>query len=297
MTAAIVVDGLAKVYRKSWSREAVHALRGISLTVEPGEAFGFVGPNGAGKSTTIKIIMGLLRPTDGHVLIFGESAVLPCARRGVGYVPESPYLQDCLTPMEILEMGLALHRVEVGDRRAHCMEWLDRMALGHVATKALRTFSKGMVQRVALAQALCIKPRLLVLDEPLSGLDPIGRRAVVDTLAEYKRGGGTLFFSSHVLHDVERLADRFGLVHEGRLRAVRSPAELTGEEDLVLVRTFGEIPVAGMREDFPGRWIGEVCSAELWEHLARLRESGHALIEVRQTLSLESAFLKAVERQ
>jgi len=294
MTQAIMLEDLTKTYRRSWSREAVPALRGVSLSVEPGEAFGFVGPNGAGKSTTIKILMGLLRPTGGRALIYGEAVQHPFARRRVGYVPESPYLQDCLTPMEILEMGLALHRVKLENCRAHCMEWLDRMALAHVATKALRTFSKGMVQRVALAQALCIKPRLLVLDEPLSGLDPIGRRAVVDTLAEYKRDGGTLFFSSHVLHDVERLADRFGLVHEGQLRAVRSPAELAGEMDLVSIRTYGSEPVEGMREDFPGRWVGEVPSSTLWQQLAVLRGAGHSLIEVRQTLSLESAFLKVV---
>lgn len=296
MTAAIVVEGLEKVYRKSWSREAVPALRGISLAVEAGEAFGFVGPNGAGKSTTIKILMGLLRPTRGDARIFGQPAREPQARLGVGYVPESPYLQDYLTPIEILEMSLALHCVKVADRRAHCSRWLERMELGRVAGKALRTFSKGMVQRVALAQALCINPRLLILDEPLSGLDPIGRRAVVDTLAEYKRGGGTLFFSSHVLHDVERLADRFGLVHEGVLRAVRAPAELTGDEDLVLVRSFGEGPVDGMREDFPGRWLGEVPRSDLWNQLRWLQDAGHTLVEVRPGLSLEAAFLKAVGR-
>jgi hypothetical protein len=120
----------------------------------------------------------------------------------------------------------------------------------------------------------------LILDEPLSGLDPIGRRDVVDILTEYKRGGGTLFLTSHVLHDVERLADRFGLIHQGVLRAVRSPAELTGDQEMVLVRTFGETPVAGMREDFSGRWIGEVPRADLWERLEALRNAGHVVLEV-----------------
>uniref|UniRef100_UPI002582A931 ATP-binding cassette domain-containing protein n=1 Tax=Accumulibacter sp. TaxID=2053492 RepID=UPI002582A931 len=177
---------------------------------------------------------------------------------------------------------------------SHCLNWLDRLGLAQVAGKAIRSFSKGMTQRVAIAQALCIRPRLLILDEPLSGLDPIGRRDVVDILTEYKRGGGTLFLTSHVLHDVERLADRFGLIHQGVLRAVRSPAELSGDQEMVLVRTFGQTPVAGMREDFSGRWIGEVPRADLWERLEALRNAGHVVLELRPSLSLEVAFMRAV---
>lgn len=294
MMTAIRIEKLEKTYRRSFSMKSVPALRGVDLTIGCGEAFGFIGQNGAGKSTTIKVLMGLIRPSGGTAQIFGVDVVDPTSRRGVGYVPENPYLQDNLTPLEILMMGVRLHRVQLPDRQQHCRHWLDRLGLANVADKQIRTFSKGMTQRVALAQALCINPRLLVLDEPLSGLDPIGRRDVVEILSEYKRSGGTLFFTSHVLHDVERLADRFGLIHDGRLRAVQVPAELSGGRETLQVRTFGELAVERMREDFAGRWIGEVPREELWAHLERLRAAGHVLVEVRPALSLEVAFMRVV---
>ncbi|MBK8114048.1 MAG: ABC transporter ATP-binding protein [Candidatus Accumulibacter sp.] len=291
---AITIEGLEKHYPRRWRAAPVSALGGISLSVEPGEAFGFIGANGAGKTTTIKILMGLIQATRGNASLFGTAVHVPDARLGLGYVPENPYLYDYLTPLEILSMGMRLHRLRVNDPKAHCMTWLERLGLEHVASKAVRSFSKGMTQRVAIAQALCIKPRLLILDEPLSGLDPIGRRDVVDILSEYKRGGGTLFLTSHVLHDVERLADRFGLIHKGLLRAVRAPAELTGDQETVMVRTFGQVAVDGMREDFSGRWIGEVPRGDLWNRLQALRDAGHVVLEVRPSLSLEVAFMRAV---
>ena len=294
MTVAIDVSELKKDYRKGWRGTTVSALRGISLKVDQGESFGFVGPNGAGKSTTIKILIGLAEATAGRAEIFGVAAHRPTARMGVGYVPENPYLYDYLTPLEILTMSLRLHRVNVADTRSQCMVWLERLGLTEVVNRPIRTFSKGMTQRVAIAQALCIKPRLLILDEPLSGLDPIGRRDVVDILAEYKQTGGTLFFTSHVLHDVERLADRFGLIHQGELRAVRSPAELAGEEDSLSVRSLGTRPVAGMRSESGGRWVGEVARSGLWALLAALRDADHVVLEVRPALSLESAFMRAI---
>lgn len=296
MIPAIGVEQLSKDYRRAWWRKPVPALCGISLQVEQGETFGFIGPNGAGKSTTIKILIGIAEASSGSAQLFGVPVSNPVARMGVGYVPENPYLHDYLTPLEILSMSLRLHRVMLPDPKSHARMWLERMQLGDVASKPIRTFSKGMTQRVAIAQALCINPRLLILDEPLSGLDPVGRRDVVEILTDYKRGGGTLFFTSHVLHDVERLADRFGLIHQGQLRAVRSPAELAGDEDLVMVRSMGDAVVDGMKPDFAGRWIGEFPRSDLWLRLESLRNAGHLLLEVKPTLSLESAFLRAVER-
>jgi len=291
---AVEVSDLEKTYAKGVLRQQVKAIRGISLQVDQGEAFGFVGPNGAGKSSTIRILMGLAQPSAGTVKLFGEDARRPEARRGVGYVPENPCLYDYLTPLELLEMGLRLHRTRLDSVRARALEWLDRFGLARVARSPVRSFSKGMTQRVALAQAMCISPRLLILDEPLSGLDPIGRREVVDLLADYKRGGGSLFFTSHVLHDVERLADRFGLIHEGKLRSVRSPSELVGAEDIVVVRSMGQTELDGWRVESPGQWIIEIPRAQLWDRLEQLRGGKHVLIEVKSTLSLESAFLHAV---
>jgi ABC-2 type transport system ATP-binding protein len=228
---AIQIEHLEKTYAEGVMRRPVRAVAGVSLEVSQGEAFGFVGPNGAGKSSTIRILMGLARATGGSCRMFGIDTVLPEARRRIGYVPENPCLYDYLTPLEIISMSLRLHaRGKGSETRRQAMTWLDRLGVAHVATSPVRSFSKGMTQRVVLANALAVSPHLLVLDEPLSGLDPIGRREVVEILADYKRGGGTLFFTSHVLHDVERLADRFGLIHKGELRSVRSPAELIGGE-------------------------------------------------------------------
>lgn len=296
MTDAICIENLSKTYRKGWQRREVEAVRNVSLSVAAGEAFGFVGPNGAGKSTTIRILMGLSRATQGQVRIFGIDSRRPASRLRVAYVPESPYLSDYLTPLEILGMGLRLHRVTPADPREHCMTWLERLQLGKAANAPIRSFSKGMTQRVAIAQALSISPSLMVLDEPLSGLDPVGRHDVVDLLAEYKRGGGTLFFTSHVLHDVERLADRFGLIHEGTLRSVRSPGELVGTGDICTVRSMGENWVEGLEPESPGRWTCQVARDALWSHLDRLKTAGHVVIEIRPVLSLEQAFLQAIGR-
>src|ERR1019366_3085613 len=154
-------------------------------------------------------------------------------RRHVGYVPESPTLYEQLTPLEILRSGMALHGIRRDDAEAWCIKWLDRFSVGHVARRRVRELSKGTAQRVALAHAMVVAPRLLILDEPLSGLDPIGRQDVVDILSEYQHGGGTIFLTSHVLHDVERLADRFGLIHKGELKTIQSPNELVGDHELV----------------------------------------------------------------
>jgi len=143
---------------------------------------------------------------------------------------------------------------------------------------------------------MVVEPRLLILDEPLSGLDPIGRREVVDILAEFRQAGGTLFLTSHVLHDVERLADRFGLIHQGELRAVRAPSELVDDEDAVWVRSQGDLAVLpGMISEPGGRWLLEVPRTALWETLRQLEHGRHRLIEIRPTLSLEAAFLRVVK--
>ncbi|MRR49772.1 MAG: ABC transporter ATP-binding protein [Rhodocyclaceae bacterium] len=295
-TSAIILNDVVKTYAGKGLRKRTTAVKGISLQVHQGEAFGFIGPNGAGKSSTIRMLVGLTRPTAGEIAIFGKSAIDPDVRIGVGYVPENPSLYDYLTPREILCMGMKLHRLPQGVVRENCDRWLTRLELLSVADVSIRTFSKGMMQRVAIAHALAIQPRLLILDEPLSGLDPVGRRDVVEILSEYKQGGGTLFFSSHVLHDVERLADRFGLIHQGELQSVQSPAELAGDEEVLVIRSAGNIAIPRMRLDGPGRWIGEIPRPELWEFLDVLRVSGHRIIELRPTLSLEMAFLKVVGR-
>lgn len=295
MTIAIDLHQLRKTYPRNWAAPPFEALKGISLTVDEGEVFGFIGPNGAGKSTAIKILTGVMAPSAGTASLFGVDVAQPESRRGLGYVPENPSLPDYLSPLEILSMGLALHGRKHANPRAHCLRWLERFDLADVANKVVRGFSKGMAQRTALAHAMAVEPRLLILDEPLSGLDPIGRRDVVDILSEYRRQGGTIFLTSHVLHDVERLADRFGLIHKGELRAVQAPGELVSQEEMVLVRSQGETAVAGMSPEPGGRWVIELARPQLWQRLRALEEAGHSLIEIKPTLSLETAFLHVVK--
>lgn len=292
MTAAIYIDNLHKRYRDKRFR-TVEAVRSVSLTVEEGEAFGFVGPNGAGKTSTIKIMMGLSRANAGRIEIFGKDALDHAARKRVGYVPENLYLYDYLTPLEFLRAGALLHGVDTAGLDKHCMNWLERFDIARVANKRVRTFSKGMTQRTALAHALACKPRLLVLDEPLSGLDPIGRRLVAEVLAEYKAQGGTIFFCSHILHDVERLADRFGIIHRGELRTIRSPQELLGETSRkMLLRTSGEAALPGFAPEGNGCWVRSLDEADLWPVLETARNAGHRIIEVQpHGASLEEAFM------
>lgn len=295
MTPAIALESIQKTYPGAWGKPAKEALKGVSLSIGAGEVFGLIGPNGAGKSTLIKVLIGALRSTSGSAQIFGRDVSDPEARKGLGFVPENPSLQDFLTPYEILLMGLRLHQVRVNNERQHCLRWLERFDLTSVADSRLRGFSKGMMQRTALAHALAIQPRLLILDEPLSGLDPVGRRDVVDILAEYRRDGGTIFFTSHVLHDVERLADRFGLVVQGAIKTISSPADLVNGEHLVTLRTSGNAVLDGFSRMSGNQWQAEVRREELWLMIDHLRSLGHQIIEIKPTLSLESAFFRYME--
>lgn len=294
MTSAVRVDRIAKTYPAGWRKPARQALNGVSLHLDRGEIFGLIGPNGAGKSTLIKILVGALRSTSGEASIFECDVGDPEARRGLGFVPENPSLPDFLTPYEILLMALRLNGRHRADERRHCMYWLERLELVEVANRRLREFSKGMLQRAALAHALVIDPRILILDEPLSGLDPRGRKDVVDILDDYRKGEGTLFFSSHVLHDVERLADRFGLIHGGDLITVQAPGEMLHDDQTVTVRSRGSTAVSGFVAEREGRWRGDVRRDELWAALDALRSAQHSILEVRPTLALEDVFFRYV---
>ena len=297
MTLIIQIENLRKTYAGGWRRPPKEALNGVSLDISEGETFGFVGPNGAGKSTLIKILVGVLKPTSGEARLFGRDVSSPDARIGLGFVPESPSLQDFLTPYEVLMMALRLHRVRVNNEKQHCMRWLERFDLGPVAHQPIRRFSKGMMQRTALAHAMVIAPRLLVLDEPLSGLDPVGRKDVVDILDEYRKGGGTLFFSSHVLYDVERIADRFGLIHEGRLLTIRSPQEIVAEQADWYVLTFrGGAGVDGCVEVRPGLFAVDVRADDIAGAIDHVRRESGVIQDLRPKVSLESVFFRTISQ-
>ncbi|QDF98741.1 ABC transporter ATP-binding protein [Azoarcus sp. DD4] len=297
MSAALEFFAVSKTFRTP--RNVVEALRKVDFTVDEGEVFGFVGPNGAGKSTTIKVMLDIIDDYEGEVRLYGVSARDAASRKGVAYVPESPALYEQFTPLEILRMALSMYGIRRDDEEVWCRQWLERFSIGHVADRRIRLLSKGTVQRVALAHAMVVNPRLLVLDEPLSGLDPVGRKDVVDILSDYKREGGAIFFTSHVLHDVERIADRFGFIHKGELVTIRSPRELAADRaDRYIVRYRADASVgreaAAVRQ---GEFEEEQDQAALPAFLARIADSGGHLLTVKPAVSLETVFFKILEGQ
>jgi ABC-2 type transport system ATP-binding protein len=214
---AISAQGLSKTYRLGFRARQVKALDELDLAVTPGSVYGFVGPNGAGKSTTIKILVGLVRPSAGNATLLGHDIADPRARLAVGYLPENPSFHDFMRPLEVMRYLGRLSGLSGADldRRAEAL--LERVGLRGARDLTVRKFSKGMVQRLGLAQALIHDPPLLVLDEPMSGLDPIGRKEVRDLVQELAGQGKTIFFSTHILSDVETICDRVGMLLHGRL--------------------------------------------------------------------------------
>jgi len=227
----IVTDNLSKSYASGWpGRPPFVALDGLSLTVGRGEIFGFLGPNGAGKTTTLKILMGLVRATSGTAQLLGKPAGDVATRRRIGFLPESPYFYDYLTAEEFLGFYGRLAGLNHAALALRVTELLELVGLVEARTRQLRKFSKGMLQRIGLAQALIHDPELIVLDEPMTGLDPIGRKQVRDLILSLRDCGKTVFFSTHILHDVEMICDRVGIVMKGRLVASGRVDELVRQD-------------------------------------------------------------------
>ncbi len=219
MTAVLAVRDLHKTFRIGFFRKKVEAVRGVSFEVGEGEVFGLLGPNGAGKTTTIKSVLRLIFPDRGDVRVFGEPTTHRETMRRVGYMPENPYVYQYLRPLEFLDLCGRLMGMSAPDRRRRSMELLERLSLTHALDRPIGRFSKGMTQRVGIAQALLHDPALVILDEPMSGLDPVGRKQMRDLLLEQKKAGKTLIFTSHILSDVEMLCDRVVIVNRGRVTA------------------------------------------------------------------------------
>ncbi len=216
--SAIEIENLTHDYRDGfWRKRSVCALDDLSLAVESGEVFGFLGPNGAGKTTAFKILMGMVRPAAGAARILGKPLDDLTMRARIGYLPEQPYFYDYLTARELLIYFGAFFDLSHEERRLRADRLLDQVGLAGDAGKQLRRFSKGMLQRVGLAQALINDPDVLFLDEPMSGLDPLGRREVRDLIGALRARGKTIFFSSHILTDVEAMCDRVAILNRGRL--------------------------------------------------------------------------------
>src|SRR6201993_4586070 len=225
---AIEIQGLEKTYQVGfWRKRPKRALQPLQLTVEEGEIFGFLGPNGAGKTTTLKMLMGLVYPTGGSARILGMDINDPTMKAQIGFLPEQPYFYDYLTARELLQYYGRLSGVVGKDLSPRVERVLGRVGLPDVGGVQLRKFSKGMLQRVGIAQAILHEPKVVFFDEPMSGLDPMGRREVRDLMEQLKAEGKTVFFSTHILSDAEALCDRVAVIHLGELRAVGAVADLT----------------------------------------------------------------------
>jgi len=223
---AIRAEGLTKEYRTGFWRRRVRVLHDLTLQVQAGEVFGFLGPNGAGKTTTLKLLTGLIRPTAGSATVLGEPAGSVGVKARIGFLPENPYFYDYLTGAEYLDYCGALAALPRTVRRDRVGTLLEQVGLSGQGALQLRKYSKGMLQRIGLAQALINDPAVIFLDEPMSGLDPLGRKEVRDLILHLREQGRTVFFSTHIIPDVEMVCDRVGIILAGRLAAVGRVEEL-----------------------------------------------------------------------
>ena len=285
------LDGVTKTYRDPMSLRPFTAVTGLSLTLNRGEIFGLLGPNGAGKTTTIKLVLGLARPTGGSILVDGRDPREPAARRRLGYLPENPCFYDHLTAVEYLELVGSLFGLDGRTSRRRGKTLLERFGLASHAKKPLRKFSKGMTQRLGFAQALLNEPTFLILDEPMSGLDPIGRAEAKQILREERARGATILMSSHVLAETETICDRIGIMNAGKLLEVGPVRGLlaTGVREWeIAVESLPEATAVALRSR------GYTVDAAGTRRVIRVSD-GQALQEALGELIADKIFVHSVE--
>lgn len=256
---AIEIKGLQKSYSVGfWRKAEKWGLKSLTLNIEEGEVFGYLGPNGAGKTTTLKLLMGLIYPTGGSAKILGMDIWDPRVKKSIGFLPEQPYFYDYLTASELLNYYAQLSGVSDAELKRRVPAMLERVGVADAANTQLRKFSKGMLQRVGIAQAIIHDPKILFLDEPMSGLDPVGRREVRDLIQSLHDEGKTIFFSTHILSDAEALCHRVAVLNQGELRGVGVVADL----------------VADSKKEFEVMWEGNARLAALDSLGADCRQTG-----------------------
>jgi ABC-2 type transport system ATP-binding protein len=299
---AIEIENLTKEYPFGFLHlKKKTSLEGLDMQVETGEVFGFIGPNGAGKSTTIKLLMGLIFPTAGTARILGKPISDVEVHRDIGYLPEQPYFYDYLTAAEVLDYFARFHDLTATDRKERVERMLRNVGLETARKIQLRKYSKGMLQRVGLAQAILHDPKLVILDEPMSGLDPVGRREVRDIILELKRQGKTVMFSTHILSDAEMLCDRVGVIVGGKLRGVGAPGQLMdmkaqGMEILFELTGASNAPLLSKATKTGDRYRLQVAEDELYAAIEQLRAAGGRILSVTQVkATLEEFFMNLVE--
>ena len=305
-TPAIEIIGLTKDYPVGfWRKRMRRSLDSLTLQVEEGEIFGFLGPNGAGKTTTLKLLMGLIFPTAGTARIRGCSIDDVRMHQDIGYLPEQPYFYDYLTARELLDYYARFSNYSASERRERVERFLDRVGLASAGNVQLRKYSKGMLQRAGIAQAILHDPKVIFLDEPMSGLDPVGRREVRDIIVDLKKQGRTVFFSTHILSDAEMLCDRVGVLSGGKLQGVGAPADIVSVEVHAMEILFEERGKRPLPKELKekattmgGRYRVEVAEAELYPTLAQLESCNARILSISPVRpTLEDYFLRLVGRE
>jgi ABC-2 type transport system ATP-binding protein len=303
---AIEIERLTKDYYVGfWRKRSRRALADVTFGVNEGEVFGFLGPNGAGKTTTLKLLTGLIFPTSGTARILGRSIDNIRMHRDIGYLPEQPYFYDYLTARELLDYFARFFGYGPGERGARVLRFLEMVGLASAADVQLRRFSKGMLQRVGLAQAILHDPQVVFLDEPMSGLDPIGRRETRDIILDLKRQGRTVFFSTHILSDAETLCDRVAVLVEGRLQGVGSPQEIvsiqvSGSEIVFELPAGARLAEALAAQATPvgARYRLQVSERDLYPAIDLLRQSNARILSVSELKpTLEDYFVSLMDRE
>jgi ABC-2 type transport system ATP-binding protein len=302
----VQVRGVVKDFRPGFGLRRKRVLHGVAFEVLDGEVFGFVGPNGAGKTTTLKILMGLIRPTEGTASILGRDVGESEFRDQIGFLPENPYFYPYLTAREILDFYARLSGVDSRRRAARVDELLSMVHLTHAADARLRTFSKGMLQRVGVAQALIHDPKVVFLDEPMSGLDPLGRKEIRDVILSLRDAGKTIFMNTHILPDVEMICDRVAIIVKGVIRHQGRIEDVLPDTDNSAAVVVAGLPseVAERIEanfDVELRGLGErvelIGGSKLMQKLLGIvLESGAEVISLTpHRKSLEDVFMSAVQ--
>jgi len=276
-SVVIQTRNLSKVYRDFWGRQKVRALKALDLEIRQGEIFGLLGPNGSGKTTTIKLLLGLLFPSSGEALVMGKQASDVTKNEHIGYLPEESYLYRFLNAEETLDFYGRLFDMPSSVRRKRTAELIDLVGLGWAKRRQLREFSKGMMRRIGFAQALINDPDLILLDEPTSGMDPIGTREMKDLILNLKEQGKTIVMSSHLLADVQTVCDRIAILHQGELK------ELGRVDDLLKLEDETEILAKGLSDE-----VKQEIESVIQRHQGTLISMAYP------TTTLEDLFLRIV---
>lgn len=305
MATVLKIENLHKSFKLGFLLKKKEILRGISLSVKQGEVFGYLGPNGAGKTTTIKCILGLIFPEKGSIEIFGHPHFSPKAKEKTGFLPENPYFYDHLTASEFLDYYSQLFLIKKEEKEEKIKSLLRLVDLEGSADLQLRKFSRGMLQRIGMAQTLLNDPSLVFLDEPLGGLDPLGRKEIRDIIVRLKDEGKTVFLSSHILQDIEMICNRVAIIVNGEIINQGALQDLVSEKILfteIILSGVGEKELEGLGEYFSGhgdRTLLKILKEENVEKVLQLVQSRkgkvHSLIP--RTETLEDLFVEIVKQR